>query len=159
MKKMTICSKCTTHSPCFFHKWNKKLGNVMDRLQILLLMIRIHWRLLTILKTNKKVCELMFFYIWKYVYSESTQYTKHWDKTQILKKILSDKINSTKNALILLSKAPTHHSFTFNLRFLYELKHKVRLSKTMCEIFHFRFHPIFIKVYTFVQQNALTLWL
>ena len=30
------------------------------------------------------------------------------------------------------SLAPAHHSFTFNLRFLYELKHKVRLSKTAC---------------------------
>ena len=27
-------------------------------------------------------------------------------------------------------QAPTHHSFTFNLRFLYDLKHKVRFSKT-----------------------------
>ena len=42
-----------------------------------------------------------------------------------------DKINSTKNALFFLSQAPTHHSFTFNLRFLYELKHKVRLSKSL----------------------------
>ena len=46
-----------------------------------------------------------------------------------------------------LSQAPTHHSFTFNLRFLYELKHKVRLSKTVCGIFRF----VFIKVYIFVQ--------
>ena len=29
-----------------------------------------------------------------------------------------------------LLQAPTHHSFTFNLRFLYDLKHKVRFSKT-----------------------------
>ena len=74
----------------------------------------------------------------------------------MLKKIPSDKINGTKNALFFLSRAPTHHSFTFNLRFLYELKHKVRLSKTVCGIFHFRFHPVFIKVYVFVQQNAWT---
>ena len=53
----------------------------------------------------------------------------------MLKKIPSDKINGTKNALFFLSRAPTHHSFTFNLRFLYELKHKVRLSKTVCGIF------------------------
>ena len=38
-----------------------------------------------------------------------------------------------------------------------ELKHKARISKTMCEIFHFRFRFIFIKVYVFVQQNASTL--
>ena len=39
-----------------------------------------------------------------------------------------------------------HHSFTFNLRFLYELNHKVRLCKTACGIFHFRFRSVFIKV-------------
>ena len=48
----------------------------------------------------------------------------------MLKKIPSDKINGTKNALFFLSRAPTYHSFSFNLRFLYELKHQVRLSKT-----------------------------
>ena len=55
----------------------------------------------------------------------------------MLEKSPSDKINGTKNALFFPSRAPTHHSFTFNLRFLYELKHKVRLSKTVCGIFHF----------------------
>ena len=69
------------------------------------------------------------------------------------KKIPTDKINGTKNALYLLSRATSHHSFIFNLRFLYELKHKALLSKTVCGIFHFRFHFIFIKVYFFVQQN------
>ena len=48
---------------------------------------------------------------------------------------------------LFLSRAPTHHSFTFNLRLLYELKHKIRLSKTVYGIFHFRFRFIFIKVY------------
>ena len=71
----------------------------------------------------------------------------------MLKKFSLDKINGTKNALFFLLRAPTHHSFTFNLRFLYELKHKVRLSETVCGIFHFRFHFIFIKVHIFVQQN------
>ena len=49
----------------------------------------------------------------------------------MLKNFPSDKINGTKNAFFFLSRIPTHHSFTFNLRFLYELKHKVRLSKTV----------------------------
>ena len=75
----------------------------------------------------------------------------------MLKKIPSDKINGTKNALFFLSRAPTNHCFSFNLRFLYELKHKVRLSKTVCGIFHFQFNFVFIKVYIFVQQNAWTL--
>ena len=69
----------------------------------------------------------------------------------------SEKINGTKNTFFILLQAPTHHSFTFNLRFLYELKHKIRLSKTVCGIFHFRFRFVFIKVYIFVQQNAWTL--
>ena len=43
----------------------------------------------------------------------------------------SDKINGTKYALFFLLRAPTHHSFNFNLWFLYELKHKVHLSKTV----------------------------
>ena len=55
----------------------------------------------------------------------------------MLKKIPLDKINGTKNAFFFLSRAPTHHSFAFDLRFLYELKHKVRLSKTVCGIFDF----------------------
>ena len=45
--------------------------------------------------------------------------------------------HDTKNALFFLLRAPTHHSFTFNLLFLYELQHKVRLSKTVRGIFHF----------------------
>ena len=65
----------------------------------------------------------------------------------MFKKIPSDKINGTKNALF-FPRAPTHHSFTFNLQFSYE--HKVCLSKTVCEIFHFRFRFVFIKVYIFV---------
>ena len=44
--------------------------------------------------------------------------------------------------------------FYFNLRFLYELKHKVRFSKSVCGIFNFLFRLIFIKVYIFVQQKA-----
>ena len=75
----------------------------------------------------------------------------------MLKKIRLDKISGTKNALLFLSRTPTHHGFSFNLRFLYELKHKVHLSKTVCGIFHFRFRSVFIKVYIFIQQNAWTL--
>ena len=67
-----------------------------------------------------------------------------------VKKVSSDKITGTKNPLFFLSRAPTRHSFTFNLRFLYELKHKIRLSKTVRGIFDFRFHFVFIKVYIFV---------
>ena len=77
--------------------------------------------------------------------------TTHLDKTQMLKKLPSDKLNGMKTALFFISRDPTHYRFTFNLRFLYELKHKVRLTKTMCGIFHFRFLFVLIKVYIFVQ--------
>ena len=53
----------------------------------------------------------------------------------MLKKLPSDKINGRTNTLFFLLPAATHHSFTFNLQSLYE--HKVCLSKTVCEIFHF----------------------
>ena len=75
----------------------------------------------------------------------------------MLKKFPSDKINATKNALFLLPRAPTHHSFTFNLRFFYELKQKFLRSKTVCRILHFQFCFVFIKDYIFVQQNTWTL--
>ena len=75
----------------------------------------------------------------------------------MLKKFALDKINVTTNALFFLLRPPTHHSFTFDLQFLYELKHMVHLSKTVCGIVDFRFHLTFIKLYIFVQQKAWTL--
>ena len=80
----------------------------------------------------------------------------HLNKRQMSKKFPSGQDEWYKKSFFLL-RVPTHHSFTFNLRFLYELKHKVRLSKTVCGIFHFQFHFIFIKAYVFVQQNVWTL--
>ena len=44
----------------------------------------------------------MFFDILKYVYSE-TQYTRNLDKTHMLQKFPSDKINGTKNVLFSFS--------------------------------------------------------
>ena len=76
------------------------------------------------------------------------------------KTFLSDKTNGTKDALFFLSRAPTNHIFTFNLQFLYKLKHKVRLSKTLCGISHFRFRFVFIKSLYFCStkcMNSLTL--
>ena len=73
----------------------------------------------------------------------------------MLKKYPSDKINvAKKRCKENFARAPTHHSFTFNSRFLYELKHKVHLPKSVCGIFHFRFRLVFIKVYNFVQQKV-----
>ena len=73
----------------------------------------------------------------------------------ILKVVYTLRIKqAVQKMLSFFSRAPAHHSFTFNLRFLYELKPKVRLSKPVHGIFHFRFRPVSIKVYIFVQQNA-----
>ena len=58
----------------------------------------------------------------------------------MLKKIHSDKMNDSKKPYFFPSRAPANHRFTFNLRFLYVLKHKVCLSKAVCGIFHFRFY-------------------
>ena len=55
----------------------------------------------------------------------------------------------------LLLRAPTHQRFTFDLRFLFEMKHKVDLFKSVCRIFHFRFLCfIFIMTYVFDQQKT-----
>ena len=74
----------------------------------------------------------------KYVYSKSVFNTLYIEiKQKYLKKFPSDKINGTKNALFFISRVPTHRNFSFNLRFLYELKHKVRPSKTVWGTFDF----------------------
>ena len=71
----------------------------------------------------------------------------------MLKTFPSDKIDATENVLFL--RNPTHHGFTFNFQFLYELKHKVCLSKTVCRIFHFGFLIISIKVYIFCSKKCI----
>ena len=72
----------------------------------------------------------------------------------MLKQFPSDKGNGKKCPLFSFASS---NSKTFNLRFLYELKRKVRLSKMVCGIFHFRFRFAFIKVYIFIQQNSWAL--
>ena len=123
--------------------------------------LRIHWRLSTILKSSKKVYEVnVFRYVKVYIFWKCVQYIIHWDKTRILKKFFwTGQNNGYKKCPLFLLRALTHHSFTFNLQLLYDLKHKVRLNETVCGIFHFRFLSVFIKVYIFVQQNSSTLWL
>ena len=81
----------------------------------------------------------------RYIYSES--------KTQMLKKFSSGIINVTKNALLFPVRAPTHQSFTFDLRFLNELKNNVHLSKIVYGIFHFQFRLIFIKIYILLNKK------
>ena len=52
-----------------------------------------------ILTTSKKVYEVMFFDMQKYVYSESVFNTLYIEIKQMLKEFPSDKISGTKNAL------------------------------------------------------------
>ena len=76
----------------------------------------------------------------------------------MLKKFPSDKIHVTKNALFFLSRPSTHHSFTFILQFLYELKHMVHLSKIVCWIFYFRFRSFLLKFFFSTKSmDSLTL--
>ena len=109
--------------------------------------LRIHWSLWAILKTSKKVYKVRFFDMEKFLYSKSysIHYTLRYNTN--VKKICFRHDKRYK-------KCPL-----FSLRFLYEVKHKVRLSKTIRGFFHVRFRHVFIKVYIFVQQNAWTLWL
>ena len=57
-------------------------------------------------------------YVKVYIFWKCIQYIIHWDKTKMLKNVLSDKISGTKNALFFLSRVATNHSFTFNFAIL-----------------------------------------
>ena len=64
-------------------------------------LLKIHWRLSTILETsNKSVWSNVFWYVQLCIFWKCIQYTIHWNKTQILKKFPSDKINCTKKIKI-----------------------------------------------------------
>ena len=60
--------------------------------------LRTHWKLLKILKTNKKTHEVLSFDMQKYIYIfwKFIQCPIHWDKVQTLQKISYDNINVTK---------------------------------------------------------------
>ena len=84
---------------------------------------------------NKSAWSNAFWYVKVYIFWKFIQYNIYRDKTQMLRKFPLNKvkIKKRKKAPFFLLRAPTHHSFTSNFQFLYELKHKV------CGIFHFRF--------------------
>ena len=90
---------------------------------------------------------------------KTTQYTEHWDKTQIIEKFPSGIINGTKNVLLFLLRAPAHNNLTFNFQFSYELKHKVCLCKTVCGISVFDSIYFFLKFIFFSSKcmGSLTL--
>ena len=120
----------STVSSVLSSAWLHRSNFALKR-KIFIKILKILWRLSTILKTsNKGIWSDVFWYVKVCIFCKCIQYTIHWDKIETLKKNFGQ-TNSTKNALFFLLRAPTHHSFTFNLWFLYELKHKVRLSKTV----------------------------
>ena len=72
-----------------------------------------------------------------------------------LVRIPLNKVNITKNTLFFLSRTPAYFSFTYDSRYFYELKHKVRLFKAVCGIFNFRFHFVFIEICVFCSTNSM----
>ena len=114
-------------------------------------LLRIHWKLSTILKTSSKsVWSNVLWYKKIYIFWKFIQYSIHWNKTQMLKKIPSDKINVTKNALF----------FSRELQLITDLlwirssyTGMVHISKTVCGIFHFRFH--FYQILYFCSTNSI----
>ena len=74
-----------------------------------------------------------------------------------MKKFPSDKTNVTKNALFFLSRTLTHHSYTFTLLFLYELKHMVYLSLTVCRISDFVSFLLNLSFCSTKSMDSLTL--
>ena len=85
-----------THSSCKYkYNWSSLVLHNIS--------LRIHWRLSTILETsNLSVWINISRYVKVCIFCECIQYTIHWDKTQILKKFPTEKINSTKNAFFFL---------------------------------------------------------
>ena len=65
----------------------------------------------------------MFFDMQKYIYSES-----------LFNALYIEREHKCSSTLFLL-QTPSYYSFTFNLRFLYELKHKFCLSQNVCRTF------------------------
>ena len=122
----------------FIDWWDWSRISILPVLYVFFL-LRIHWMLSTILKISNKssVWSNVFWYVKVCIFWKCIQYNIHWGKKTNLCQIKFplDKVRGTKNILCFLSQAPSHHSFAFNFRFLYEVKHKVRLSKTVYGIF------------------------
>ena len=121
--------------------------------------LRIHGRLSTIFKVSKKKRIKYWFLICKtlyilYIAGLELRVRDLWITNQFLDPMNQKFVIAVKKCPLFLLQSPTCHSLTFNLRFLYELRHKVCLCKTLCGIFHFRFRLVFIKVYVFAQQNS-----
>ena len=117
--------------------------------------LRIHWRLLTILKiNNKSAWSDVFWYVKIFIPWKFIQYTKHWDKTHMSKNFPLNKINVTKNEFFFLLQP--YHRFAFNSWFLHELKHKVYLSRSVLRFLHFQLR-LFLCFGSMKNMDSLTL--
>ena len=108
--------------------------------------LRIHWKLSRILKISKQVYEKMFFDIYISMYilkAYSIHYTLR-QNTNVKESSFGQNKRYKKWCLFSFTSSSSSQ-FYFNLWFLYELKLKVCLSKTIGGIFHFRFRFVFIK--------------
>ena len=112
-----------------------------------------HGGVLLLVKLQGDVSKVVGNFLDIYISSENLFNTLCIEIKQMLRKFASDKINFTKNALFFLSQAQIHHSFPFNLRLLYKLKHEVSLSKNLWEIFQVRFYSVFISLYFRSTKN------
>ena len=85
-----------TTGGCFYNIFFKDTLNVFDDYK----------------NKQKSFWSNVFWYVKVWIFWNCIEQTIHWDKTQMLQKFPSDKINSTKNAFFFLSRAPSHHCFT-----------------------------------------------
>ena len=84
------------------------------------------------------------------------QYAISKQKNTNNKKNLSGKIIVRKKHFFFLRSSNTSHSFTFNLQFFYELKHKVHhFSESLCGISIF-YSAFFHKVYLYFEGATKT---
>ena len=130
-------------TPLYPWKYWKFIYLVRNVLETNYSCLRIHWRLSTILKTIKKsVWSNVFWHANVSTFWNFIQYTTHWDKTQMLQKFPSDKMNVTNKISILF--------FIRELQLIIVLflirDSSMSWSKTVCGMFHFRFCLVFIEV-------------
>ena len=144
LKTFQFCNNCDEGVSC-----GEKGRDAETRM--IFQVLRIHWRLSAILKTRKKVYEVVLFDMLKYVYSESLFNTldieikyKHflWTK-QMLQKMHSFFFRELQLITVLLL---IRNSFTsLSLWFIF--------SKLCRGIFRFLVLLVFIKLYISVQEK------
>ena len=139
-----MCEKCRKYWKAatiqFEIHFNFSLG--MYYLLFMVLKLRIHWRLSTILKiSNKSVWRKVFWYVEACIFWKLTEYTIHWDNTSVKKIYFRQNVQKI-HTLFFLFQAPTHHSVTFDSQLLHKLNYEVHLYMTVQE-FQFLFPSCF----------------